>query len=167
MSSTLFIRTLCDTARRVTVFYTKHEIPPVEDIEYLLNPDAFKRPPIEASVSKAEKIDSERLAFLEETLFNLIETLRENNVINPTYGRYQGFPVGMILYSQFDPKNNNKKTLKVESDKFVLNTGIETNSMSEAMKLVAPKANDPWVYWRVGGHRGPTIGEVFGYLNKD
>jgi len=137
----------------------------VEEIEKMVNP-SIKNTEMEANAEASvhrELID--RLSFIEEMVFKMVEELRDQKLINKSSCRYQGFPIGMTLYSDYDLKDRStRKTLKVEENGFVLNNGIKTNSLQQAMQLVCSKAEDPWLYWRVGGHRGPSVGEIYGYL---
>lgn len=146
------------------MFYNEKEPLLVEDIEKLVNPNAKIVEAIAADEVYHDRSVEDRIAFLEETLFSLVDNLRESAVLSKNWKRYNGFPVGLKLYSRYSPKTNDKKTLLVTENSFLLSSGIQTNSLQSAMELVAPKSEDPWVFWRLGGHRGPSVGEVFGHM---
>lgn len=148
------------------MFYSEKEYPLVEDIEKLVNPSAKITEAIAADEIYEDRNLESRISFIEQLLFSLTDQLRESSLISKNWGRYQGFPIGLVLYSRYDPKRNDKKTLQVKENSFLLNNGIETNSIDSAMKLIAPQSQDPWIFWRLGGHRGPALGEVFGHLKN-
>jgi hypothetical protein len=137
----------------------------VEEIESMVNPSAKnKTMEVNAELS-VDRSFLDRISFIEEIVFKMIEELRDKNLINKSFGRYQGLPVGLLLYSKYNDKDRGtRKTLKIEEGTYVLNNGIKTNSLHQAMKLVCSESEDPWLYWRVGGHRGPSLGEIYGYL---
>lgn len=146
------------------MFYNEKEPLLVEDIEQLINPEAKVIEAIAADEIYHDRGMDTRLSFIEETLFSLADQLRNSGLLSKNWKKYNGFPVGLVLYSRYDPKRNDKKTLLVKENCFLLSSGMETNSLQAAMDLIAPHAKDPWVFWRLGGHRGPAVGEVYGYM---